>query len=334
MTVDLTADPSAHADDDRDRTTRARSAGAPSPSPPHPRAPSEPRIRTRRCRPPAATPAISTSTRRSPPSARTDFDVEAYTRRGTRRIAVDTELLASQEPLRDQERLALGVLQRMESSGLAEARTMLSTVTANEARITAFLATWLVDRHWQARAARDLLTGDHPVERPAPSRRPSRLAVFAPPPRGPRPAAADPAVERRGRGARRRRPHGPHGDPGGLARGGPRRDRTAPGRRGRARGPHRARPPGGGGRLLHPGGHRPHHPLAQGGRRRTARAEPGLPAHGGGVPDPDLDAALQVLGADPRDRAGLHRARREITRSLPGPDLPDAHLLSLPRSGA
>ncbi len=58
------------------------------------------------------------------------------------------------------------------------------------------------------------------------------------------------------------------------------------------------------------------------------------PLHGGGVPDPDLDAALQVLGADPRDRAGLHRARREISRLLPGPDLPDAHLLSLPRSGA
>jgi hypothetical protein len=58
------------------------------------------------------------------------------------------------------------------------------------------------------------------------------------------------------------------------------------------------------------------------------------PLHGGGVPDPDLDAALQVIGADPRDRAALHRARREITRLLPGPALPDPHLLSLPRTGA
>ncbi|NMA77590.1 MAG: hypothetical protein GX960_10115, partial [Actinomycetales bacterium] len=54
---------------------------------------------------------------------------------------------------------------------------------------------------------------------------------------------------------------------------------------------------------------------------------------GGGIIDPDLRAALAVLGAEAHDRAALHRCRYEITRLLPGPDLPDLHFSSLPRTG-
>src|SRR5699024_672624 len=80
------------------------------------------------------------------PVLRTDVDVDAYVRRGTSRLGVDTALLASERPLPEDLRLALGVLQRLEASALAESRAMLATATGNEARITAFLATWLVDR--------------------------------------------------------------------------------------------------------------------------------------------------------------------------------------------
>ena len=334
MTVDLTADPSAHADDDRDRTTRARSAEAASPeaaaSPgpvgtpdPHASMPTTGRYAGHLHFDETITPVL-----------RTDFDVEAYTKRGTSRIAVDTELLGSQEPLRDQERLALGVLHRMESSGLAEARTMLSTVTANEARITAFLATWLVDRHWQARALRDLLTGDHPVERPAPSRRPSRVAAL----RRIHVDRVQPLLTPLWNAAA--------GEPvaaGHMARMAIQEASLVAGLDAIAR-----RLGGEAERVVRTVRARQEAAVdfftqEAIGRITRSRKEAVVarlvlslssPLHGGGVPDPDLDAALQVLGADPRDRAGLQRARREITRLLPGPDLPDAHLLSLPRSGA
>lgn len=333
MTVDLTADSSARADDDRELTTRARGAQNPSPEASVPAGP-------------PATPdphaSMPTTGRYAghlhfdetiTPVLRTDFDVEAFTRRGTSRIDVDTELHASQEQLRAPERLALGVLQRLESSGLAEARMMLSTVTANEARITAFLATWLVDRHWQARALRDLLTGDHPVERPVPARRPRRLATLRrihvdriqpllTPLRNA--AAGEPVAA--GHMARMAIQEAS------LVAGLDAIARRLGGEAERVVRTVRARQEAAVdfftqeaiGRITRS-------------RREAVVARLVLsldsPLHGGGVPDPDLDAALQVVGADPRDRAALRRVRREITRLLPGPDLPDAHLLSLPRSG-
>lgn len=58
------------------------------------------------------------------------------------------------------------------------------------------------------------------------------------------------------------------------------------------------------------------------------------PLDGGGSADADIRAALATIGADVRDRAALHRARYEITRLLPGPDLPDPLLSALSRPGA
>src|SRR5699024_3293172 len=99
------------------------------------------------------------------PVLHTEVDVAAYVRRGTARLPVDTAQVEAEGPLGDEVRLTLGVLQRLEGSSLTESRAMLSTATGNEARITAFLATWQVDRFWQSRALRDLLTGDHPTAR-------------------------------------------------------------------------------------------------------------------------------------------------------------------------
>src|SRR5690625_6222002 len=55
---------------------------------------------------------------------------------------------------------------------------MLATWTGNEARVTAFLATWLVERYWLASALRDLLPtdpadADDPPHRPAGVRGPA-----------------------------------------------------------------------------------------------------------------------------------------------------------------
>lgn len=267
------------------------------------------------------------------PALRTDVDVDAYVRRGTARLPVDIAQLAAEEPLGAELRLALGVLQRLESSALAESRAMLATATGNEARITAFLATWMVDRHWQSRALRDLLTGDHPTERPLPQRRPgaahivrrlhvdrvqpllsplwtglageasaaghmARLAIQE----SSLQAALRAAVSRLDGEARRvtevvARRHQAAVD-----------FFTAEAIARLTRSPREA---------------------------VTARVMLSLssPLDGGGVPDPDLREALAVLGATSADRAALRRARSEITRLLPGPDLPDLHLLSLPRIG-
>ncbi len=102
----------------------------------------------------------------------TDFDVDAYTRRGTDRLEVDMAAIEADGPLGSQVRLALGVLQRLEGTALAESRAMLATTTGNEARITAFLATWHVDRFWQSRALRDVLEaggGPEPADLPPPT---------------------------------------------------------------------------------------------------------------------------------------------------------------------
>ncbi|MGO2557434.1 hypothetical protein [Brachybacterium sp.] len=267
------------------------------------------------------------------PVVRTDVDVAAYARRGSSRLPVDTALLDSEGPVDGDLRLALEVLQRLESSAVAESRAMLATATGNEARITAFLATWMVDRFWQSRALRDLLTGDSPTERPQHRRRPGLLhalrriqldriqPLLSPVWTGlageavaaghmARMAvqeaslqAALTAVSRRLTGEARRVTE--------LVV-----DRhqaavdffTAEAIARLTRSPREA---------------------------ATARVllSLGSPLAGGGLPDPDLRSALAVIGATAADRAALHRARFEITRLLPGPDLPDPYLSSLPRIG-
>ncbi|WP_394216136.1 hypothetical protein [Brachybacterium vulturis] len=267
------------------------------------------------------------------PVLRTDVDVDAYIRRGTSRLPVDTSLLASEDPLGEDLHLALEVLQRLESSALAESRAMLATATGNEARITAFLATWMVDRFWQSRALRDLLTGDHPTERPRHRHRPGPLHTL-------------------------RRRH--------LDRVQPLLSAVWTGLAGEAvAAGHMARMAVqeaslqaalvAVSRRLTGEAHRvtelvvDRHQAAVDfftaeaiGRltrspreARTARVllSLGSPLEGGGLPDPDLPSALAVIGAAPADRAALHRARFEITRLLPGPDLPDPYLSSLPRIG-
>lgn len=98
----------------------------------------------------------------------TDFDVAAYTRTAPGRLEVDTAALAADPGgLEDPAlRRDLGFLHRIQSSALAEARAMLSTWTGNEARITAFLATWLYERHWAAAALAEILGATGPMPAP------------------------------------------------------------------------------------------------------------------------------------------------------------------------
>lgn len=264
----------------------------------------------------------------------TDFDVAAYTRRGTSRLPVDSALHAQQSPLPQDVRLALGALQRLESSALAESRSMLATATGHEARITAFLATWLVDRFWQSRALRDLLTGDHPVDRPEqhhrlhPLRALRRIHVDRVQP------LLSPlwgAVTGEGITAA-------HMGRMAIQEASLRGALVALSRRldGEAR------------RVLDEVAAR--HDAAvefftaeaiaritrSRGEAATTRLVLALtsPLDGGGSADADIRAALATIGADVRDRAVLHRARYEITRLLPGPDLPDPLLSALSRPGA
>ena len=317
MTVDLAADPSAPSGD------ATGGSGAGSSPDPHASMP--------RSGPLAGHLHLDESIT---PVLRTDFDVAAYVRRGTERLEVDSALHASQEPLRAAERLALGVLQRLESSALAESRMMLATVTANEARITAFLATWLVDRHWQGRALRDLLTGDHAVERPTPGRRPGPLARL----RRVHVDRLQPLLTPLWNAAAGEAIAAGHMARMAIQEASLLAGLDAIARRLGGEAEHVVRTV----RARHEAAHEFFLAEAIGRITRTPREAAvarlvlaaDSPLHGGGVPDPDLDAALHVIGADPRDRAALHRARREITRLLPGPDLPDPHLLSLPRTGA
>jgi hypothetical protein len=268
------------------------------------------------------------------PVLRTDFDVAAYTRRGTGRLPVDTALLAAEQSIPEDLRTALGVLQRLEGSALSESRAMLATATGNEARITAFLATWMVDRHWQSRALRDLLTGDHPVDRPRPERRPHPLRALrrthvdrVQPLLSPlwtalageavaaghmaRMAVQEASLQAALVAASRRL--------GGEAQ---RVVDVVVGRHDAAVAFFTAEA------------------IARISRSRgeavTARLvlALGSPLDGGGIADADMRRALAVLGRDPRDRAALRRARSEITRLLPRPDLPDPSLTALPRYGA
>lgn len=84
----------------------------------------------------------------------TEFDVSAYSHASRGRIAVDK---AAVGPLMGAARHDLSYLWRLDSAHLSEARAVLATWTVNEARITAFVATWAYERLWLAHAARDLL---------------------------------------------------------------------------------------------------------------------------------------------------------------------------------
>ncbi|GAB2608117.1 hypothetical protein [Pseudactinotalea suaedae] len=88
------------------------------------------------------------------PVVRTDFDVDKYVRGARGRIHVSASgPVISGRAARD-----LAFLWRLEVAALAEMRSLLTSWTGNETRITAFLATWAYERYWLARAARDLLT--------------------------------------------------------------------------------------------------------------------------------------------------------------------------------
>lgn len=87
----------------------------------------------------------------------TDFDVAAYTAQARGRIRVDQEAVAA-EPFDAVIAADLAFLWRLDSAGLSEARAILSTWTGNEARVTAFIATWAYERMWLGWAVKDLLT--------------------------------------------------------------------------------------------------------------------------------------------------------------------------------
>lgn len=87
----------------------------------------------------------------------TDFDVEAYVHRARGRIKVAKGRVAIAG---DELRADLAFLWRLDSAALSETRALLASWTGNEARITAFVATWAYERLWLAHALRDLLTAD------------------------------------------------------------------------------------------------------------------------------------------------------------------------------
>lgn len=129
-----------------------------------------------------------------PTVLRTAFDVAAYTRTAQGRIPVDPALLPSApsetaEHLDAETRADLAFLWRLERSALSEARAVLAGWTANEARITAFLATWAYERHWFARALRDVLDADAADPDPGAQREAGGSALERSSPRRPRPSA-------------------------------------------------------------------------------------------------------------------------------------------------
>ena len=101
----------------------------------------------------------------------TDFDVDAYVHGARGRIVVDA---AAVGPLDDITAADLAFLWRLDSAGLSETRSMLSCWTGNEARVTAFIATWAYERMWLAWALKDVL--DALGVRPEPRHR-GRLAA-------------------------------------------------------------------------------------------------------------------------------------------------------------
>lgn len=272
----------------------------------------------------------------------TDFDVEAYTRKEHGRLPVDGERLAADAPIPAHLLTALAALQRLEATALAESRAMLATWTGNEARVTAFLATWLVERYWISRALRDLqpaqaspVSGNEasPADAPTPPRVSARARLRQIQVDRVQPVLAPlwSAVA------------GESVTAGHMARMAIQEATLQAGLRALAPQLH-----GETRRVVEWAAQRHEDPVrffrAEATARitrsrreaRTARVVLTLtsPLHGGGVPDDRLGAALSVIGADPRDRAALHRARFEITRLLPGPDLPDPYLTALTRREA
>lgn len=94
---------------------------------------------------------------------RTAFDVAAYTREAQGRLQFDASSVSLSPLLRRD----LEFLWRVEQGAISEMRAMLSSWTANESRITAFLATWAFERHWMAHALSELLASEgHPRPEP------------------------------------------------------------------------------------------------------------------------------------------------------------------------
>lgn len=87
----------------------------------------------------------------------TEFDVAAYTRDARGRIPVQADEVDFRSR---REREDLAFLWRLESAALSDTRALLASWTGNEARITAFVATWAFERLWLGHAVRDLLTAD------------------------------------------------------------------------------------------------------------------------------------------------------------------------------
>ncbi|MGD7732921.1 hypothetical protein ACQCX5_08155 [Propionibacteriaceae bacterium G57] len=86
----------------------------------------------------------------------TDFDVDSYSRNARGRIGVDGDAVAAAAP-DDITAADLAFLWRLDTAGLSETRAMLAAWTGNEARITAFIATWAYERMWLAQAVKDVL---------------------------------------------------------------------------------------------------------------------------------------------------------------------------------
>lgn len=86
----------------------------------------------------------------------TSFDVDRYVHQARGRIEVDAREVAA-DPIDAITAADLAFLWRLDSAGLSEARSMLASWTGNEARITAFLATWAFERMWLGWAVKDVL---------------------------------------------------------------------------------------------------------------------------------------------------------------------------------
>lgn len=85
----------------------------------------------------------------------THFDVAAYTHEARGRIKVAKAKVAA---MSHDMHADLAFLWRLDSAALSETRALLASWTGNEARITAFVATWAYERLWLSHALRDLLT--------------------------------------------------------------------------------------------------------------------------------------------------------------------------------
>lgn len=93
----------------------------------------------------------------------TEFDVGAFTRHARGRIDVNHDAV---DPFDAITAADLAFLWRLDSAGLSETRAILSSWTGNEARITAFIATWAFERMWLGRAVHDLLSAVGEVPEP------------------------------------------------------------------------------------------------------------------------------------------------------------------------